>query len=169
MHDCEPYVERLNDTCVTVLTDYNKASYEKNIATQELYHVRGRQEDKKLKVTMLEKDLLLEKNVRLLSETQLDITLNQRDLARKEIAHLTPIITKLFNESEAIENLVNNGTVDNTYNWGWSNGYSTDENSPHRFDANRLYVPPDRTFHYPVNEKTFPEDIRCHFDKTSRN
>ena len=69
MHDCEPYLERLNDTCVTVLTDYNKALDEKNVSIHELYHVRGRLEDKKLKVTTLEKDLLLEKYARLLSET----------------------------------------------------------------------------------------------------
>ena len=69
MHDCEPYLERLNDTCDIILTDKNKALYEKNIATQKLYRVRGRLEDKKLKVTTLEKDLLLEKYARLLSET----------------------------------------------------------------------------------------------------
>ena len=87
MHDYEPHLERLNETCVavlsdynktlrylsssilltwynswvTVLSDYNKALDEKNIVTQELYHVRRRLEDKKLKIIMLEKDMLLEK------------------------------------------------------------------------------------------------------------
>ena len=103
MHDCEPYLERLNDTYVAVLTNYNKALDEKNIVTQEMYHVRGRLEDKKLKIIILEKDLLLEKDARMLSETQLDIALNQRDLSRKEIVRLNLLIEKLFNESEAIQ------------------------------------------------------------------
>ena len=71
----------------------------------------------------------------------------------------------MFNESEAIENLVNNGTVDNTYNWGWSNGYPTVEDSSPRFNKDRLYVPLDREFHFPVNDKTFPEDIRTRFGR----
>ena len=32
MHDCQPFIDTLNDTCVAVLTDYNKALDEKNIA-----------------------------------------------------------------------------------------------------------------------------------------
>ena len=62
MHVCEPYLERLNDTCVAVLSDYNEPLDEQNIATQELYHLRGRLKDKRLKVAMIEKDLLLEKD-----------------------------------------------------------------------------------------------------------
>ena len=81
MHDCEPYIERLNDTCAAILLNYTKALYKKNIASQELYHVRGRLEDKRLKVAILEKNLLLEKDIRMFNETQLDIALNQRDLA----------------------------------------------------------------------------------------
>ena len=65
---------------------------------------------------MLEKDLLLEKYARVLTETQLDIAFNQRDLARKEIVRLNRLIEKLFTKSEAIKNLVNNGIVDNNYN-----------------------------------------------------
>ena len=65
---------------------------------------------------MLEVDLKLEKDARLLSEAQLDVAFNQRDLARAEIVHLNKLIENLFNETEAIENLVNNGSVDNTYN-----------------------------------------------------
>ena len=71
----------------------------------------------------------------------------------------------LFNESEAIENLVNNGTVDNTYNWGWSIGYSTAKDSSPRFNKDHLYVPSDREFHFPVNDKNFPKDIRAHFSR----
>ena len=78
---------------------------------------------------MLERDLVLEKDARMLCETHLGISLNQRDLAQKENVTLNILIEKLFNESEAIENLVNNGTIDNTYNWGWSNGYSTTKDS----------------------------------------
>ena len=63
------------------------------------------------------------------------------------------------------KNLVNSGTIDNTYNWGWSNWYSTDETYSPRFNAELPYVPPDRTFHYPVNDKTYPKDIQCHFDR----
>ena len=88
----------------------------KRTLTQELYHLRGRLEDNKLKVTMLEKDLLLEKDARLLSETQLEVSFNQRDLARKEIVPLNCLIKKLFNESETIKKLVNNGIVDNKNN-----------------------------------------------------
>ena len=29
MNDCEPYLEKITQTCVDVLTDYNKALYEK--------------------------------------------------------------------------------------------------------------------------------------------
>lgn len=108
---------------------------------------------------------MLEKDARILSETQLDVAFNQWDLVQKEIVCLNRLIEKLFNESEAIENIVNNRTVDNTYNWGWSNGYSTIENSPPRFDVERPYVPADRAFHYPINDKTFPEDIHCHFGR----
>ena len=36
MHVCEPNLEKLNDTCVAVLSNYNKALDEKNIATQEV-------------------------------------------------------------------------------------------------------------------------------------
>ena len=35
MHDCQPFIDTLNDTCVVVLTDYNKALDEKNIASQK--------------------------------------------------------------------------------------------------------------------------------------
>ena len=108
--------------------------------------MRRRLEDKRLKVAMLEKDLLLEKDSRMLNETQLDIALNQQDLAQKEIVFLNLLIEKLFNESEAIENLVNNGTVNNTYTWGWSNEYSTDETSSPRINVDRPYVPPDKPF-----------------------
>lgn len=71
----------------------------------------------------------------------------------------------MFKESEAIENLVNNGSVDNFYNLGWSDCYSAGEKSPPRFDADHPYVQPDRTFHYPINDKTNPEDLQCHFGK----
>ena len=64
-----------------------------------------------------------------------------------------------------LQNLVNNGTVDNTYNWGWSNGYPTAMDSSPRFNKDRLYVPPDREFHFLVNDKTFPEDIKTHFGR----
>lgn len=77
MHDCEPHLERLNETCVVVLSDENKALDEKNIMVQELYHVRGRRDYKKLNVVMLEKDMLLEKDARILSETQLYVAFNQ--------------------------------------------------------------------------------------------
>ena len=77
MHDCEPCLDKLTETCV----DFKKALDKKNVATQELYHLRGRLEEKKLKVTMLEAYLKLEDDVGLLSETQLDIVFNQRDLA----------------------------------------------------------------------------------------
>ena len=83
MHDCQPYIDNLNDTCAAILSDYNKALDEKNIATQELYHLRGRIENKRLKVSMIEKDLLSEKDAKLLYETQLDIALNQRDLDQR--------------------------------------------------------------------------------------
>ena len=116
MHDCESHLERLNETCVVVLTDFNKTLDEKDIATQDLYHLTGRLEDKKIKFTMLENDFLLDKYDRLLSETQLEIDFNQQDLARKEIVHINRLIEKLFKESKAIENLVNNGMVDKTYN-----------------------------------------------------
>ena len=99
MHDCEPYLERLNDTCVVVLTDYNKAMHENSIASQELYHMRGKIEEKKFKITKLEKDLLLEKDASLLIETQLEIALNQQDFSRNEILCLNRLIQKLFNES----------------------------------------------------------------------
>ena len=85
MHDCQPFIDTLNDTCVAVLTDYNKALDEKNIASQEMFHVRGCLDNKRLKMAMLEKDLILEKDARMLSETQLEIALNQRDLAQNEI------------------------------------------------------------------------------------
>ena len=75
------------------------------------------------------------------------------------------LIEKLFNESEAIENLVNNGTIDNTYNWGWSNGFPTTKDSSPRFNQDRLYFPSDREFQFPVNDKTFPGDITCHFGR----
>ena len=120
-----------------------------------MFHVRGRLDNKRLKMAMLERDLELEKDARMLSETQLEIASNQRDLLQSEIVCLNLLIEKLFNESEAIENLVNNGTVDNTYNWGWSNGYPTAKDSSPRFNKDRLYVPPDREFHFPVNDKTF--------------
>lgn len=163
MHDCQPFIDTLNETCVAVLTDYNKALDEKNIASQEMFHVRGRLDNKRLKMEMLEKDLMLEKDARMLSETQLEIALNQRDLAHNEIVHLNLLIEKLFNETEAIENLVNNENVDNTFNWGWSNGYPTATDSSPRFTPERPYVPPDRKFLFPVNDKTFPEDIQSHF------
>ena len=70
MHDCQPYIENLNDTCVVVLTDYNKALDEKNIASQEMFHVRGRLDNKRHKMDMLEIDLELEKDAKMLSETQ---------------------------------------------------------------------------------------------------
>lgn len=60
---------------------------------------------------MLEIDLKREKDFVLLNETQLDVSFNQRDLTRAEIVRLNHIIEKLFNESEAIKNLVNNGSV----------------------------------------------------------
>lgn len=77
MHDCEPYLKKVNQTCVDVLTYYKKSLHEKNIAIQELYHLRVRLEEKKLKVTILEAYLKLEKHVRLLSETQLYVAFNQ--------------------------------------------------------------------------------------------
>ena len=46
MHDCRPYLDTLNDTCVAVLTDYNKALDEKNIASREMFHIRGRLDKK---------------------------------------------------------------------------------------------------------------------------
>ena len=55
--------------------------------------------------------------------------------------------------------------MDNTYNWGWSNGYPTAKDSSPRFNKDRLYVPPDREFHFPVRDKTSPEDIRTHFSR----
>ena len=81
MHDCQTILDKINDTCVVILSDYNKALDEKHIASQEMFHVRGWLEVKTLKVSMLEKDLVLEKDARMLCETQLGIALNQRDLA----------------------------------------------------------------------------------------
>ena len=46
-----------------------------------MFLVRGRLEDKRLKVAMLERDLVLEKETRMLCETQFGIALNQRYLA----------------------------------------------------------------------------------------
>lgn len=65
---------------------------------------------------MWETNLKLEKDVRLLSETQLDITFNQQDLSRAIIVRLNKLIENIFIKSEAIKNLVNNGSEDNTYN-----------------------------------------------------
>lgn len=45
----------------------------------------GRPKHKKLKVTMLERDLLLEKYVRLLNETKSDVAFNQSDVARPKL------------------------------------------------------------------------------------
>lgn len=45
----------------------------------------GRPEHKKLKVTMLQRDFLLEKYVRLLNETKSDEAFNQSDVARLEL------------------------------------------------------------------------------------
>lgn len=69
MHECDRHLDRLTQTCDNVLIDYNKGLDKKNVATQELYHLRGRLEDKNIKVTMLERNLLLEKYARLLCET----------------------------------------------------------------------------------------------------
>ena len=69
MNECQPFLEKINETCVVVLSDYNKALNEKNIASQEMIHVRGGLEYKRLKAAMLEKDLILEKNARMLCET----------------------------------------------------------------------------------------------------
>lgn len=65
----------------------------------------------------------------------------------------------MFNESEAIENLVDNGIINNTCNWGCSNSYLTGEKYSPRFDADHPYVLPNRTFHFQINDKTYHEDI----------
>lgn len=70
---CYPYLETIIQMFGDVLSNYNKALYKKDIATHELYQLRGRLEDKKLKVITLENDLFLEKNVRFLNENQLDV------------------------------------------------------------------------------------------------
>ena len=57
---------------------------------------------------------------------------------RAEIVHLSILIEKLFNETEAIEILVNNGSINNTHNWGWSNGYNIGEKYPPQFDAEHM-------------------------------
>ena len=114
---------------------------------------------------MLEADLKLEKDARLLSETHLDVACNQWDLAQNELVHLNKLIENIFIKSEAIKNLVNNGYEDNTYNLGWLNWYNTGEKFPPRFYIEHPYVPLDRTFHCPINEKTYPKDIQCHFWK----
>ena len=48
---------------------------------------------------------------------------------------------------------------------GWSNGFSTDETSSPLYNAERPYVPPNRPFQFPINTKTYPEDIQCHFGR----
>lgn len=77
MKDCETYLEDLTQTLDDVVSDYKKAIDEKNIVTQELFHLSGQLEEKKLKVRMLERDSLLEKEVRLFNKTKLDVTFNQ--------------------------------------------------------------------------------------------
>lgn len=77
MKDCEPCLENLYQTLYDVILDYKKAFDEKNTVTQELFHLSGQLEGKKLKVIMLERDLLLEKEVGLFNKTQLDATFNQ--------------------------------------------------------------------------------------------
>lgn len=52
---------------------------------------------------MLEIDLKREKDFVLLNETQLDVSFNQRDLARAKLVCLNQLMEKLFNESEAIK------------------------------------------------------------------
>ena len=64
-----------------------------------MYHLRGRLEDRKYRISMFEKYLLLEKDASLLIETQLEIALNQQDFSRNEILCLNRLIQKLFNES----------------------------------------------------------------------
>lgn len=59
LEDCEPHKYEITKTCIDFLSRYNKALNEKILATQELYHFKVRLENKKLKVTMLEKGLLL--------------------------------------------------------------------------------------------------------------
>lgn len=104
---------------------------------------------------MLEVDLKLEKHVGLLSETRLDIAFNQQDLAWSKIVCLNILIEKVFNENEAIENLVSNGSIENTYKWRWSNDYLPGEKSPLRFNVNHLYVPPYRTFQSCIEKTQF--------------
>lgn len=70
MHDCQPFIDNLNDTCAAVLTDYNNTLNEKNIASQEMFHVIGRLENKRLKMAMLEQDLMLEKDAKILPVQQ---------------------------------------------------------------------------------------------------
>lgn len=75
MRNCEPHLEQLTQTCVDILSDYKKALDKKNITTIEHYQLRGRLEDGMLKVTMLEANLKLVKDIRLLNEIQLDVAL----------------------------------------------------------------------------------------------
>lgn len=125
LKDFEPYIDQITQTYADILSYYNKALDEKNTVTQQLYHLIGRLDDMKLKVTVLKRDLLLEIGVRLLNETKLGVSFDQRDLNQVENVHLNLLIEKIFNESKAIKNLVNNGSTNNTYNQGWSNGFNT--------------------------------------------
>ena len=66
LSQCEPYLAKISTTCAETLKSYNRALDEHNIATQELFKIRGRLEDKKLKLDVLERELVLEKDSRIL-------------------------------------------------------------------------------------------------------
>jgi len=101
----EPYVKTIELTLANALSDFRQSIKEKEICKQELFALRERFGEKKLKLEKLNKDLVLEKDCRTLLETEQRVYLKQRDTARDDNVRLNLLVDKLYNSKETFENI----------------------------------------------------------------
>ena len=143
-----PNFKHLEMTLADVLTDYRASVADRGIVQQELYTLRERFEDKRLKVIKLEKELVLERDCKIVLENEQSVLISQRDVAREDNVRLNVLLDNIYKSKSTFENI---DIIGNTYNWGWSKGCALgNENFPH-------FTPP------PTKEKLKHTQVPGHY------
>ncbi|KAL4580846.1 hypothetical protein LXL04_017051 [Taraxacum kok-saghyz] len=125
---CDPYLNKLEITMKDVLSAFIQTRDEMEACQQELFLLRERFEQKKLKYEKMERDYLLEKDSRIICENENRVYVNQRNVAREDNQRLL-LVEKLYGSKHTFDNI---DIIGNTYNWGWSRGEGLGKsNLPH--------------------------------------